>query len=307
VDGVLIAGTDPWGNPVAHENIVVRNGSVRGWGRQGVEASAAVNVQLSHLQASKNGHTGLSAGSAGSILNCTAFENGVFGLCVRQGSSVAGSRSASNGADGLNAAESCLVHDCVFVYNGDDGVQIGGGSTLVNCVSDQNSYGFYLAGDGISVKNCNAANNTYQGYLGSGRNTKINDSVAQANQDAGIRIGPGSSIVQCSVLQNGGHGIWITEECQVLNNICNGNAIGIWATGYHNRIDSNQAVKNSQFGIRVDGRENVIVRNSVIYTVQSNGAYEMDPNYNHFGKIISAAGEILSQTGWENFSNFILY
>ena len=77
--------------PSARTNLSVRNGSIRGWGGGGIEASLTTNSRYENLRASANGSDGISGGDNCIMTKCSAFQN-------------------NNG--GLRGGLSCTITDC---------------------------------------------------------------------------------------------------------------------------------------------------------------------------------------------------
>ena len=63
LDGILVSGT--------HTNITVRNGSLLGWGGDGVDATSAVNSQIRNVGAARNNGTGIIVGEGGLVSGCS--------------------------------------------------------------------------------------------------------------------------------------------------------------------------------------------------------------------------------------------
>ena len=78
--GILVSGGLGLRN-----NIVIRNGTVRDWGVEGVHALNARNAQLVDLQAYNNTGDGLAAGEGSTIAGCTARSNGSEGIFTQTG------------------------------------------------------------------------------------------------------------------------------------------------------------------------------------------------------------------------------
>ena len=72
LDGISVSGS--------RTNIVIRNGSVRGWGSDGIQAFSSYNSSFSDLRVSGNGANGLQGGN-GAVIKCvTARGNGADGI-----------------------------------------------------------------------------------------------------------------------------------------------------------------------------------------------------------------------------------
>ncbi|MCZ6683058.1 MAG: right-handed parallel beta-helix repeat-containing protein, partial [Planctomycetota bacterium] len=94
--------------PATRTNLVIRNGTVRNWGNDGVDTIRAQNSQLQDLRASGNGVNGLRIGAGGLVTHCTVTENGAFGIFADSGSTVQDC-SARNNLGGISVGTGCTV------------------------------------------------------------------------------------------------------------------------------------------------------------------------------------------------------
>ena len=60
-------------------NITLRNGDIRGWGRDGVDLSNAVGATVLNLRLFDNGGYGLLLGSGARVVNCLMDRNRAYG------------------------------------------------------------------------------------------------------------------------------------------------------------------------------------------------------------------------------------
>jgi len=131
----------------SHIHIVVRNGSVSGWGIDGVDGSTAGLARIDDLRADANAGAGISINSGSQVNNCVA---------------------AQNGGVGMGGSNDVLVTGCVSSLNGSHGFQFGGGSILKSCLAYNNS-GAGITTSSVSsltVIDCNAHFNTGFGISG---------------------------------------------------------------------------------------------------------------------------------------------
>jgi parallel beta-helix repeat protein len=231
LDGVSVSGS--------RTNVVIRNGTVRSWGSDGVQANTVFNGQFIDLRVSNNGASGLQGGNGGLIKSCSA---------------------RTNRADGIVAATGCIISECTSSENGSDGITASLGSTVSACTSYNNLADGIVASSGSAVINCSAYSNT-NGITASSGSTVV-DCSARFNSTNGIVAASGSTISGCTASQNL-TGINAASDCQIVKNTCHGNArAGILVTSSDNRIDSNQ-VSDNGIGIDCDpATGNVIVRNT---------------------------------------------
>jgi len=216
--------------PSPHTNITIRNGTIRDWGFNGVNAGQAFNSQLTGLLVRGNVASGLILGQ-GNIVGCTSGNNGQFGIIPIIDCTVIGCTARGNGTVGIDAQQSCRIHDCVAVFNGGKGIDGRVGSIITACVANNNAIGitgthggaFGLTGDGITVRGCAVSSNT-------------------------------------------GDGIVVGENSLIVGNKCDKNGTGGTGAGIHvlgtdNRIEANTVTLND-FGVDVDGAGNYVTANS---------------------------------------------
>jgi hypothetical protein len=125
----LSCTTDFSGAPVTTQgifadtvNVVIRNGTVRGFRLAGINAAAAGAVRVENVHSIGNGSmagmfpqgTGFSLGPGSAIVRCTAFDNLNIGISVQEGSSVLDCVSYDNGNVGISAADSLVAHCSAF-------------------------------------------------------------------------------------------------------------------------------------------------------------------------------------------------
>jgi len=113
--------------------VVVRNGTISGWGSHGIELSSVFRRHLvSEVSAFFNGGIGIHLNS-GHVINCVA---------------------GSNSADGINVNVRSVVKDCIASYNGNNGIVAEDGSVVSGCVSGSNlGNGIRLGHGGLAVNN----------------------------------------------------------------------------------------------------------------------------------------------------------
>lgn len=150
--------------------VVIKNGTIRGMGNEGISCSRNCNV--SNVTAINNGAAGFSNANGDSIFrNNNAFRNGTDGFFV----------------NGLIEGNSSFA-------NGDDGIFTNPGSRVLHNQSEDN------AGDGIRCFTCNLINNvvrnnsgfgiTYGGRAVAGGNLIDNNSLGETTGTAPFEIAP---------------------------------------------------------------------------------------------------------------------
>lgn len=129
---------------------VVRNGTVRGMGRDGIRGDVALIVE--GVTAAENGRDGIRAlGNAQQIRSTRTLQNGSEGINL-YGSSpgggiVEGNTSYANGRYGALVSGAVVLHN-TFTHNGEEGLYAGNGSgfgynkfTLNNGSTSANQFG----------------------------------------------------------------------------------------------------------------------------------------------------------------------
>jgi parallel beta-helix repeat protein len=286
VPGAMVGVNIPNGT-----NIVVVNGTIRGWGNLGIFANVS-NGRFEHLNFSDDG-TALQSGTECLVLACTAYNN-LNGFFVGENSTVKDCAAGSTGP-GITTGDACVVDNCTVTGSGFLGFSIGNGCTVKGCAAKANFPAGFKAGDGCTLIACTAFNNGATGMVAR-TDCTIKDCTAKSNGSVGIRVENGSSVTGCTSSQNGGDGfettlsrlsgciafvnsragisssassitdctvynntldgILVDSDSQVLNNDISGNGslgatAGLHVTGSNNRIDGNHSVLNSPRNIWV--------------------------------------------------------
>jgi parallel beta-helix repeat protein len=325
--------------PAAQKNIEIRNGTVRSWGRHGVDALNANNSILMSLRAFTNGwestfqdglrvgenslvrlcvgeanqYNGIYAGSGCTVSECTTRSNGADGIKTQSGCTVSECTARSNGADGINTQSGCTVSKCTARSNGADGISGGPRNTVSECTATDNGAGGIRLFNVGRVSECTAVDNGAFGILALSGSTVI-ACMASSNDGNGISVSTGNTVSECTASFNTGDGIEVASDSRVANNTCAGNGSangsGIHATGSDNRIEGN-TLTNADRGIDVGGSGNLIIRNSA----SGNGTNYVIAASNRYGPIIditaggsaavngSGAADTSATTHpWANFS-----
>lgn len=143
VAGSLAGIITPTG--IARANISVRNGTVKGWGQQGIlltGSTTKVGSLVESVIASDNTGDGLALNGRAIVRACTAHHNGGDGFHMTSGNS-----------DAFN---------CTALFNTGDGFDSAGG-LITSCVSSNNSAnGFRVTN--VHITGCLADTNTVDGY-----------------------------------------------------------------------------------------------------------------------------------------------
>jgi parallel beta-helix repeat protein len=229
-------------------NIAVIHGSVRNWGRDGVDlrTSNAANCRIDGVLAGGNAGDGIRTSTGCMISNCSA---------------------SSNGSNGFLTSSGCTVLNCLATFNTVFGIDTSIGCTVSNCSATSNTGSGIVTNIGCSVTNCLAFSNGGNGISASSGNTVTNCS-ASGNAGSGIYVFSGTTVADCTARSNILDGVQCGSACVIRGNTCSENGIGnggvgagVRATGADNRIEGNNC-SAADYGIRVDSLVNLVFGNS---------------------------------------------
>ena len=287
------------------------------------------------------GGNGIQAGDGSTIMHCTvgnSFNHFSIGMVVGTSCVIESSTVTSNfigiitgdsavlkdcgflgsSSYGVQAGNGCTISDCSACNNGFTtlglaGISTGEGCTIRGCTADRNSEGIN-AGLGSTIKECTVISNATTGLI-AGNGCTISDCTANDNTN-GILAASECTIAGCTASANNGDGIQATYSCLIKGNTCSSNSryaivggAGIHVLDSGNRIEDN-LLNSDQYGIKADGNENLIIRN----TVRASGSDNYNiASGNMVDTIVNAAasGVVLGPTGgtslgttdpWANFS-----
>lgn len=271
LDGIVVSGS--------RTNIVVRNGTIRKWGSDGVQAATSYNSTFTDLRVANNGANGLQGGN-GAVIKCvTARGNRSIGITTSVGCTITDSASSENTLDGIVANTGSTVNGSSAYNNGRIGISALTGSTIVNCTAYSNTNGI-SASSGSTVTGCTATSNATNGIIAAF----------------------GATITGCTARDNR-TGINVGDDSRIMNNICDQGAttvgdVGILVTGSDNRIDGNHVTDNG-IGIDVNGTGNLIVRNTA---AGNTTAYSILAGNNFAAIVVNPGVAFASTAPWANFS-----
>lgn len=156
--------------------IVIRNGSIRGWGLEGIDLhnTATFSGIIENIRVCNNAGIGIGAGESYIVRNCTATGNGA-GIYVSPGSALIDCTSYNNNGDGFFLNIGSAIQGCTAFKNVGNGIQVTSGCRVVGNNCRENGY---LAGTGSGILAGNAN--------GAGGN-RIEQNNCTAN-DFGIRV-----------------------------------------------------------------------------------------------------------------------
>lgn len=297
VDGVNVSND--------HDNITIRNGTVRDWGSDGVSAYGAFNSEFIDLKVCANGWGGLRAGDGSVISRCLARENSDVGIYAAYNCTISYCTAVTNGAGGIYASGGATIMGCTARYNVGDGITAWGCGTVSGCAGTDNKGDGIVVGWNSMVSGSSAAGNTDDGIEAYYSSTVI-DCISSFNGNHGIYSWSANGVIRgCTVKQNRGDGIQIDSKGQVIENSCGengygGDGAGIHVTSFQNRIEGNHVTANDR-GIEVDVGNNLLIRNTACGNSGGASNYVIVAG-NNYGQILAAPGSSFTNFNpWANF------
>lgn len=165
--------------PSAHKNILIRNGTVRGWTNGGISASNATNSVVQGIRLSNNS-------ASSTFFNVSA-------LSLGNGSTVKDCFVAQNSnSHGISVGNACTVTGCEARANSDGvGIRAVDKCVIIGNISDSNGAGISM-GSGNRIENNSCTSNTGAGIQvpsGATNNLVIHNSARSNNPNYNIATG----------------------------------------------------------------------------------------------------------------------
>lgn len=183
LDGISVHG--------ARSNITIRNGTVTGWGQDGVDlrhgASSSdeigIGAHLDGLHSSSNGSHGFVLCRGAVVTNCTASLNSGNGfISTNAGTNVLRSCTAlDNGGTGISTDNGSIVSHCTAENNGGHGISVSVGSTVINCQSRRNNVDGIRNSGSCSIRGNNCDLNGFVGINVTGTRSRIEENHCTLN------------------------------------------------------------------------------------------------------------------------------
>ena len=199
-----------------YSNLTVRNGTVRGWDGNGVEAYQAENAMFERLNVSDTGGYGIDAYGS-NIRDCQVDSCGGYPYA------------------GITAVDSEISH-CVVENCGFDGIDAYD-SKVRDCVAENNAYGVYVAPGQVS--GCLIESNSYSGiFVGASGcqitgNTCLGNNLNASSADAGIYLAASDNRVEANhVVGSGQAGIQVASGPPARNIIIKNSVSGNGSSNY---------------------------------------------------------------------------
>jgi len=185
-------------------NCIVRNGTVTGWGYDGISIGD-YGALVFDCSSSGNQSNGISLLQGGIVRDCTTAYNGAAGISVGGGgSTVSGCTVYYNNGPGISAIYS-TINNCTANFNHGAGISVANLSLVQGCTADNNQ------SDGIQVlSDCSVLNNMADGNGGTpglqggihatASGNRIDGNTTFANAGDGILAD--SNVTACVVVRN---------------------------------------------------------------------------------------------------------
>lgn len=257
LNGYSLNGNSQLGNHGVHidgayRDIYILNGSILGWGGDGISGDAASYTKVSQLTIHNNGEDGLILGFYASVTHTTSSENAFDGIEVGEYAHVSYVTTEMNASDGIESLASSVLDHCIAKGNGAVGIKTLFGGIIINSLAEDNGLHGFLSGD-AKLENCIAASNTQNGFYFNG-NVTANKIVATSNAANGIYIGDESNITYSKADNNTMSGFEITGDgISLFDCTAVANAIGYNTTGSGNLLIRNQAHGNASHYVTAAG------------------------------------------------------
>jgi parallel beta-helix repeat protein len=202
-------------------NLAVRNGTVRGWDGNGVEAFDGENVILERLIVSDTGGIGIDA--FGSVIrDCQVDSSGDTGIAANV-SEISHCVVENCGFDGIDAFDS-RVRDCVVAFN-QYGIYAAPGK-VSDCLIETNANsGIYVDSSGCQITGNTCLGNNFSvstsdaGIYLNASNDRVEDNHIAGSGFAGVQVASGAPtrnlIIKNSVSGNGANN-YLTPGQQVV-------------------------------------------------------------------------------------------
>ncbi len=148
MDGASL-GTIGINAPAAQTDIVIRNGTLRGWNSLGIDTSGlSTRWLIESVQVRNNGSVGIRLGDTSIVRNCSVNFNTAGGISAGLYSLIEGCHLTNNGSTGISTADRSTVRNNVVLRSNGDGIGVMGNSTIIDNVASNNGLG---DGAGIHV------------------------------------------------------------------------------------------------------------------------------------------------------------
>jgi hypothetical protein len=202
--GILLSGS--------RSNLVVRNGTVRSWGGDGIAAVSSINGQFDRLQLADNGGLGMNTGDRALVTDCAAKQNGGHGFFGGIIVSISRCQAELNTAFGISVSETGQIEKCNLNNNTGGGISVTNWSVVRDnncdfhtaCMAALNTGSGIVVGSGSVVSDSSAISNSGSAGISIASNSTVSGCSADGNTNSGatsegIGAGVGCLVIRCSV------------------------------------------------------------------------------------------------------------
>jgi parallel beta-helix repeat protein len=258
IDGILVSGN--------RTNLWLGNGTIRGWGMEGIDGTTAQSSVFRELKIFGSGDVGLRSGTDAMVSRCTSIGNSQEGVLAFDNCQFSQCAARNNGASGILTGNNCRITDCQVQFNGYDGISTGAGCSISGCTSANNTHSGISASTGSSISDCTAEANLIRGFDAATACSVIHCTVVgTGNYDNvlgtyyGILAGDGSVVTDCTVRNYLGvnaatdtSGIFVKNSCTVNGCSVSVNRLGVF-TGSNCLVMACSTSSNITTGIYLGG------------------------------------------------------
>jgi hypothetical protein len=273
-------------------NLRVSNGTVQGWGKNGINCFLSHRSLFDHLHVENNAVAGLGCGSGSVLSDIVAQSNSGIGIDANTYCILTRCNASGNGPMGISARDGSRVINCTGAFN-QSGIYLGPDGMAQGCLAYYNSANGINAGANATITGCTVNNNTGSGINASANET-ISGCTANSNTGSGIVTDIRASITGCTSIGNVADGIVFSGDSFILSNHASKNGgAGFHDIGSYSRIDGNVARENTGMGISAAPQDTVVRNNS-----GANGGVAYGPTA---GANWGPVGNASSTNPWTNF------
>ncbi|MBC7773258.1 MAG: right-handed parallel beta-helix repeat-containing protein [Pyrinomonadaceae bacterium] len=188
---------------LAETGVVIRGGSVHGWGAHGIDAERCAAALVECIRTSDNIGDGLRIGPGGSADAVRASENGGNGLTLSAGSTLHDCAAVACGGIGIDASENCRVIDSAASAGARDGIRVGSGGVVRACLTRHNLGAGIVASRLCTVSECDSVHNDSDGICVNDECCVLRSRSHGSRNGAGVRaIGQGNRIDENTCAEN---------------------------------------------------------------------------------------------------------
>jgi parallel beta-helix repeat protein len=309
--------------------VTVLNGTLRGWGEDGLDMEDTRGTRIRGILSQDNGVNGIVAGNASTVSDCVAYSNGNNGVRTGEGCTVRDTvvrfntgnnmfllsnstaercvAEFSRSSGGIATLDSCVLTACVSHGNDSAGFNVGFSCTLDGCTAADNDGSGFFSQASCTFTGCTSENNMGNGISTSG-DCVVTNCVSRSNDLVGIRAGGGTLVRHSEATFNSGDGINAFSNCVLLENRVAGNGqgdsdgVGIRLRSGC-RVEGNMVNRNDAGIVQFDSssEDNLVIRNFARDNTPGL-AYNVSTATNRVGTIITGSGTLTSTNSWANFS-----